>query len=196
MAYLDLDCHVDVARRIHTLAHGAVREIGDVPAEAIVLRALGLVELRSGRCDAAAGRLREALERQAGTSMSYAITAAYLAAAHAADGRPDEAVRLGDEIPGDAVPALPLLTLGHFLLRGARPRDAQRYLHRASVAADGPVRVRALHALAEVCRAVGADDDADEHAMQAAALSSATGYPAVRASGGPGAVGVGPTAHR
>lgn len=176
--YLDLGRHLDESRRLHTLARRAVRELDDGPAEGVVLRALGLLALRSGRCDTAASRLREALERQpdgGAPAEPRAITMAYLAAVHAADGRLDDAVRLGDDACVDAAPALPLVTLGRFLLRGGRPREAVDVLRRAGAAAeDGPVRIRALRSLAEACRAAGSEAESCEHARQADAL--AAGY--------------------
>lgn len=186
--YLDLGRHLDDSRRLHTLARTAVRDLGDRQAEAIVLRALGLLELRTGRCDVAARRLSEALERHGDAVRARAITTVYLAAVHAAAGRPDDAVRLGGEVLDvDTMPALPLLTLGHYLLHTARPRDAAAYLRRASTG-DGPVRVRALRSLADACRAVGADAEADEHARRAASLAAGSGYTGVPAAGSAGAV--------
>lgn len=177
--YLDLGRHLDDARRLHTLARSAVRALDDPAAEGIVLRALGLLELRSGRCDAATALLHEALERQDGDSR--ATTTVYLAAVHAAAGRLDAALRLGDEAP--AAPALPLIALGRFLLRGARPREAVHVLRRASEGAEnGPVRERALRSLADACRATGAEAEADEHVRAAETFTGYAGEPRARAA--------------
>jgi len=46
--YLDAQGHRDEARRLHTVARRAARELGDRAAEAVVTRALGVLELRLG----------------------------------------------------------------------------------------------------------------------------------------------------
>jgi Flp pilus assembly protein TadD len=62
--------------------------------------ALGLLALRLGRTDEAVSRMREALELHpcGGDRALNVTTTLYLAAALAADGRVDDAVRLGREV--------------------------------------------------------------------------------------------------
>lgn len=173
--YLDLGGHLEDSRRLHTLARAAVRELDDDRAEAIVLRALGLVELRSGRSAAAVARLREAAARH-GDDPTGATTTVYLAAAEAAAGRPEHAVGLADDRLLDTAPATALVTLGRCLLGGAQVAPSLTVLRRATAAAGhGPLAARALRSLAEACRAGGADDEADAHTRRADVLAGAGG---------------------
>jgi DNA-binding SARP family transcriptional activator len=79
--YFDLGGHQDESRRTHTLARTAAHELGDRTAEGIVVRALGIHELRRKRYDKAEILLREALALHADddpalrdTTMAYLTT--------------------------------------------------------------------------------------------------------------------------
>lgn len=155
--YLDLSRHIDEARRLHGLAHTAVRDLGDTAAEGIVLRALGLLELATDRPESAYDHLREAHERHPADApaTTRTTTALYLAAAHSAAGRHTDALRaereLGPAGRDDSTTAMPLAALGRFLLRDGRRDDGVRVLHRAGAAAGigHPVHTHVREQLAE-----------------------------------------------
>ena len=78
--YFDLGGHQNESRRTHTLARTAANELGDCTAEGIVVRALGIHELRQKRYAQAETLLREALALHAddpalqNTTMTYLTT--------------------------------------------------------------------------------------------------------------------------
>lgn len=80
--YFDLGGHLDESRRMHTLARAAARQLGDRTAEGIVVRALGIHELRCARYNEAERLLREALALHAADDdrALRETTMAYLAA--------------------------------------------------------------------------------------------------------------------
>lgn len=95
--YLDNGRHLEEARHIHALARAAARELDDRTAEGIAVRALGVVELRLERYDAAEALLDRALALHAADEDAAlrATTMTYVATVRAATDRVDDAIRLG-----------------------------------------------------------------------------------------------------
>ncbi|MBB4929208.1 DNA-binding SARP family transcriptional activator/tetratricopeptide (TPR) repeat protein [Lipingzhangella halophila] len=185
--YFDLGGHQDEARRVHTLARTAANELGDHAAEAIAVRALGVLELRLGRYDTAERHLREALAlHDANARASRATTMTYLASVFAATGRVEHALPMArqardlcSQSGGESVPATAMNALGRFFRQCGSHQEALRWLRSAHDTAERqglqPVRAHVLFSLAEVHLETGRYASAVENAHQALDLAKNNG---------------------
>ncbi|TQL67405.1 DNA-binding SARP family transcriptional activator [Nocardioides albertanoniae] len=185
--YLDLGRHDDIAGHLHASAREAARSLGDREAEGIIVRSLGVRELRLGRLDAAGELLREALRIHDDhpEAALRATTTAFLAETLAASGRASEAYAAADSV-SDAhrsgsidVSSLTLLPLARAYYLGGRAHDAARWLTEAHEVAQRqrhrPVQVRALLELAAVHHSRGRTSAALVCSRQAAVLAEEHG---------------------
>jgi tetratricopeptide (TPR) repeat protein len=185
--YLDVGLHLSDAWRLHDSALVAARKTGDLAAEGISLRALGLASFRMDRYQEAVTHLERAFTCHAGIADDplRITTLNYLGIACHRAGRTEDSIRhLQQAIylssnNHRSLRAKPLNNLGFVYLRRGQFDEAFQCLTRALGAAEEignrPSQAHAHSYLAWLCRDAGRYDDALGHANRAVEIAHEVG---------------------
>ncbi|WP_167978844.1 AfsR/SARP family transcriptional regulator [Lentzea indica] len=188
--YLDIGLYLDEAQRLQGKALETAREHGDLVAEGIALRTLGLVRLCAHRYDDAERYFEEslALHEKTGAQVFRATTLHHLGALCGFVGREEDGIRhllrssaLFQELGHPVMAQRPLTALGQLHLRLGRPDRALPHLRQAFAITDEhdypPGRFLSSYGLAGVYRDTGRYSDALDWAHLALDLVRGLRFP-------------------